>query len=405
MTGTPATSDTIELPDGRRLHVLAEDGFGGVIDAFVANFVERDDLGAACTVFAGGRVVVDAWGGIADQRVGRTWDPDTAAVIFSCTKGLLAVCAYRLFDQGRLELDAPIAGYWPEFAAAGKDAITVRDAMAHRAGLPCLDVDLTRDEALTWAAVIGAIERARPLFLPSDGHLYHALTYGWLVGEVIHRVTGLLPGRYFRQEIGDPLHLDTWIGVPSDVRPRIAWMEPPLPDEDSEDAREAARLSQDNLVVERSLSMGNAWGFPVEDGVVSFNDPAIQAAEVPGANGVSTARSLAGVYSACVSAGAGPALLSARALDDALVVRSEGPQLSGLPDDGARWGTGFQLASPPSQPMLGPGSFGHAGAGGQLAFGDRDHGIGFAYLSDQMGGYGDGRARELTLAVRRAVRA
>jgi CubicO group peptidase (beta-lactamase class C family) len=136
---------------------------------------------------------------------------------------------------------------------------------------------------------------------------------------------------------------------------------------------------------------------------VSFNDRSIQAAEVPAANGISTARSLAMLYGACV-AGESP-LLSPDSIADALVVRSAGPQQSGLPDDGSRWGTGFQLSSPPSQPMLGDESFGHAGAGGQLAFGDARHEVGFAYLTNQMGGYGDARARELTLALRAALRA
>ena len=151
--------------------------------------------------------------------------------------------------------------------------------------------------------------------------------------------------------------------------------------------------------------MGGAFGFPVEAGEVSFNDPAIRAAEIPGANGVSSAASLARLYAACVGTADGvPApLLTEASIADALRVRSAGPQLSGLPDDGARWGTGFQLSSPPGQPMLGPRSFGHAGAGGQLAFADADGRVGFAYLSNQMGGYGDARAKSLSLALRDAL--
>jgi CubicO group peptidase (beta-lactamase class C family) len=149
--------------------------------------------------------------------------------------------------------------------------------------------------------------------------------------------------------------------------------------------------------------MGGAFGFPVEDGIVSFNAPDIQAAEIPAANGISTAESLARLYAACLSSVARRPLLTAESVADLLRVQSAGPQLSGMPDDGARWGTGFQLASPPAQPMLGPTSFGHAGAGGQLGFADADHRIGFAYLSNQIGGYGDARARELTDAVRAAV--
>jgi len=149
--------------------------------------------------------------------------------------------------------------------------------------------------------------------------------------------------------------------------------------------------------------MGGAFAFPARDGFVTFNDPAIQSIEIPAANGISTAESLARLYAACVSVVDGQPILSDPAIEDALRVRAAGRQLSGMPDDGARWGTGFQISSPPSQPMLGPSSFGHAGAGGQLGFADRDHRVGFAYLGNQMGGYGDARARELTAALHTAI--
>lgn len=395
--------EAIDLGDGRWVHGFADAGYGPVVDVFKANFLVRHDLGSACTVFVGGRRVVELWGGIADRRTRRAWNRDTAAVMFSCSKGVLAVCVYRLVQDGRLDLDAPIAHSWPAFGDHGKGGITLRDVMSHRAGLPALDIDLGRDDVLAWDPVIRAIEAQRPLHAPGDGHVYHALTYGWIVGEVIRRVTGLLPGRFFRTTIGDELGLRTWIGIPRAARPTVAWMEPPLPDEDSDAAREAARLARDNVTVSRSLSMGQAFVFPADDGMVTFNNPAIQAAEVPGANGISTAESLARLYAACVGSVDGTRLLSPVSIGDALRVRSAGPQRSGMPDDGARWGTGFQLSSPPGQPMLGPASFGHAGAGGQLGFADAAHAVGFAYIGNQMGGYGDARARELTLALGRVV--
>jgi CubicO group peptidase (beta-lactamase class C family) len=229
------------------------------------------------------------------------------------------------------------------------------------------------------------------------------MTYGWIVGEVIRRITGMKPGQYFRDAFGEPLALQTWIGLPDDARPSVAWMEPPLPDEDSDAARESARIARDDPTVERSATMGGAFAFPATDGFVTFNDPEIQSAEIPAANGISTAESLARLYAACVSVMGGPQILSDTLIEDAIRVQAAGRQLSGMPDDGARWGTGFQLSSPPSQPMLGPTSFGHAGAGGQLGFADRDHRVGFAYLGNQMGGYGDARARELTAALRVAI--
>jgi CubicO group peptidase (beta-lactamase class C family) len=399
------STDAVEvtLPDGRAIHGHIATGFDRVVDVFVTNFVDRHDVGAACAAFVDGRSVVDLWGGIADARTGRPWERDTKGVIFSCSKGVVAICAYLLAQDGRLDLDAPIATYWPAFAAAGKEATTVRQAMSHRAGLAALDLDLRVDEVLAWDPVIRAIEAQRPRHAPTDGHLYHTMTYGWLVGEVIHRITGMTPGGFFRHALGEPLGLRTWIGLPEDERAAVAWMEPPLPDEDSEAAREGARIAAEDPEVGRSATMGGAFAFPAEGGVVTFNDPAIQAGEIPGANGISTAKSLALLYAASVSDIDGSPILSRASIEDALRTQSSGPSLSGAPDDGARWGTGFQLSSPPNQPMLGPGSFGHAGAGGQLAFGDRDHRASFAYLGNQMGGYGDARARELSLAFRDAL--
>lgn len=395
--------DAIRLPDGRRIAGFVDAGFGPVMDAFVANFVERHDLGAGCTVYRGGRPVVDVWGGIADPRSRRAWSARTVAVVFSCSKGILAICVYLLVQAGRLALDEPIMRWWPHFGAHGKSSITLRHAMSHRAGLAALDRDLTRDDILAWTPVIRAIENQRPRHAPAEGHVYHPMTYGWIVGEVIRRVTGLTPGRYLRKAVGERLDLRTWIGLPDGERATLAWMSPPLPDEDSPMAHEIARLASEDPELERSTTMGGAFAFPVADGVVTFNDPRIQAAEIPGANGISSPHSLARLYAATVSAVGGTRLLSRASIEDALRVQSDGRQLSGIPDDGSRWGTGFQLASPPSQPMLGYASFGHAGAGGQLAFADAEQEIGFAYVSNQMGGFGDRRARELTLALRASI--
>jgi CubicO group peptidase (beta-lactamase class C family) len=393
----------LALDDGRRIQGFVDDGYGGMLDTFVANFVDRKDVGAACCVVIDGRTVVDLWGGVADARSGRAWSRDTAAVVFSCTKGVLAILAYQLVDAGRLDLDAPIARYWPEFAEAGKAAITVREAMSHRSGLAALDAELTAADVIAWTPVIRAIERQRPAHSPSAGHAYHPMTYGWILGELIRRVTGATPGARLQATVTNPLGLHLWIGCPEAARDTVAWMEPPLPDEDSDAARETARIAAADPAIDRGATMGGAYAFPSERGFVTFNDPALQAAEIPGANGIATASSLARLYAACVSDRSGPRLMSLRSVEEALQVRSSGRQLNGIPDDGTRWGTGFQLASPPTQPLLGPTSFGHAGAGGQLAFADADARLGFAWLGNQMGGYGDARALSLTVALRRIL--
>jgi CubicO group peptidase (beta-lactamase class C family) len=340
-------------------------------------------------------MVVDLWGGVAERRTGRPWTRDTSAVIFSCTKGILAICVYVLVQAGRLDLDAPVADYWPEFAQEGKQLVTGRMLLAHRAGLVALDRDLTTDDVLAWEPVIRAIEAQRPLWTPGTAHAYHALTYGWLVGELIRRVTGQRPGRFFREEIGGPLGLRTWIGLPGAEQASVAWTEPPLPDADPELVAAYAATAS-NPMTQRSLTLNGAIEFPFFGAErVIFNDPAIRAAEIPAANGVSTARSLARLYAGCVSDIGGPRILTNASVDDALVPRSWGPSLYGEPDVGQRWGTGFMLASPPHRPMLGGQSFGHDGAGGQLAFADREREVGFAYLTNQMGGLMDLRANEL----------
>jgi CubicO group peptidase (beta-lactamase class C family) len=396
-------SSAYQARDGIAVHGVVEDGYGPVMDEFVRNFRDRQDLGAGCTAYVGGRAVVDLWAGIADRASGRPFEHDNATVIFSCTKGVMAVCAYLLVQQGRLDLDLPIAHYWPEFAQAGKERITVRHAMAHRAGLAYLDTDLTLDDVVAWDPVIHAIEGQAPHHAPEDGHAYHAATIGWLLGEVIRRITGMSPGTYFRTALGEPLGLHTWIGLPAGERIRVAWMEPPLPDDDSEFAKGFARLANEPHLV-RAMSLGKAFAFPSDNGQVTFNNPVIQAAEIPGAGGISSAAALARLYAACVTGvDGGAALLTPVSIADGLRVQSAGPQLTGQPDDGARWGTGFQISSPPTQPLLGPTSFGHTGAGGQLAFADAEHGASFAYLTNQMGGYGDQRAPSLVSALRRVL--
>ena len=393
----------VELGDGRCVHGHVDAGFEAVLDAYVENFRARQDLGSACAVEVEGRRVVDLWGGLADARTGRAWEPDTAAVIFSCSKGLLAICVHVLAERGRLDVDVPIAERWPGFGRNGKDTLTLRDVMSHRSGLAALDIDLTRQDVVVWERVVEAIESQTPASTPADGHTYHAMTYGWIVGEVIRRVTGSTPGRWFDCELARPLRLDTWIGLDPSSGADVAWMTAPLPDEDSDAARRSAAVAERDATIRRSLTMGGAFAFPADGDHVTFNDVDLRSAEIPAANGISSARSLARIYSACIVGTDAPALLDPATIDDATRVRSSGAQLTGLPDDGARWGTGFQLASPPSHPMLGPTSFGHAGAGGQLAFADTEHRVGFAYLSNQMGGYGDGRANALTAALARCL--
>ncbi|WFE25281.1 serine hydrolase [Solwaraspora sp. WMMD791] len=381
----------MSVPTTTAVHGDVADGYGPVADVFRDNFATRGEVGAGLVVHVDGRVVVDLYGGLADPRTGRAWTRETPAVVFSCTKGILAVCAYLLVQSGQLDLSAPVTRYWPEFGANGKADIPVRWLFTHQAGLPALDRDLTRAEVIAERPVIEAIEQQRPLWQPGTAYTYHALTYGWLVGELIRRVTGLPAGEYFRRTLAGPLGLRTWIGLPAAERDAVAWtLAPP-----------GGPVPFPDQVSERSLTMGGAFDFPADaDGLVSFNDPAIQAAGIPGAGGVSSAAGLSRLYAACVSEVAGAPLLSTASVDDAVVVRVQGQQRYGGPDAGQRWGTGFLLRSPRVRPMLSDRSFGHDGAGGHLAFADDRYRVGFGYVLNQMGGPVDDRANRLTEALR-----
>jgi CubicO group peptidase (beta-lactamase class C family) len=378
------------------------EGFGAVADTFVANFEERGEVGAALTVYRRGEPVVDLWAGVADPRTGRAWTAETPAIVFSCTKGILAICAYLLVGEGRLDLDSPVADYWPEFGRQGKAGIPVRWLLSHRAGLSALDQPLTRGEVLAWDPVIRAIERQAPLWPPGTAWAYHTITYGWLVGEVIRRVSGESVGAFVRRRLTEPLDLRLWVGLPLEERDQVAWLLAPLPDTEPDLARPIREADAQPERV-RAATMGGAFAFPAAGQHVTFNDPDIQAAEIPGANGIADARSLARLYAACVHPIDGLRIMSSAAVDDALVERSSGLPWSGYADPGIRWGTGFSIASPPGSPLLGPRSFGHGGAGGELAFADDAHGVGFAYVNNQMGGIPDDRASRLVEALRRCL--
>ncbi|MFE0379983.1 serine hydrolase domain-containing protein [Streptomyces inhibens] len=203
-------------------HGWADEGFGALADEFARNFAERGELGAALAVFVDGRKVADLWGGIADDRTGRAWTEDTVLPVMSCTKALVSISAHLLAQQGRLDLDAPVADYWPEFAQHGKERITTRMVLAHTAGIPLAERRLTFEELTARTPVIRALEEQPPLWEPGTAYDYHAHAFGYIVGEVVRRITGLRPGAHFRRIIGDELGLRTWLGMPEEEISQLA---------------------------------------------------------------------------------------------------------------------------------------------------------------------------------------
>lgn len=204
-----------------------EDGFEPVRDAFAANFAERGERGAAVAVYRDGRKVVDLWGGTKDgdaepgDATAAPWEPGTAQIVRSATKGIAATVPLLLHQRGQLDLDAPVGTYWPEFKAAGKDRVLVRHLLAHRAGVPALDTPLTPAQAIDGVSGPAAVAAQAPAWTPGTDHGYHAQTYSWLLGELVLRVTGRTLGTWVADEISGPLGLDLWIGLPDEARPRV----------------------------------------------------------------------------------------------------------------------------------------------------------------------------------------
>jgi CubicO group peptidase (beta-lactamase class C family) len=377
------------------IHGTVSKGFERVRDAFEANFREGGEVGAAFCLYVKSRKVVDLWGGKTDVG-GKRWQENTPVLVFSTTKGATAACVLRLVDQKRIDLDVPVARYWPEFAAAGKADIPVRMLLTHQAGLPVIDTPLTREQVLAVRPVVEALARQAPVWPPGTRHGYHALTYGWLLGELVRRVTGKSLGTYFREEIAAPLGLDFWIGLPAAVEPRVARLIPaPAPDP-ALVAQMAAVFGPDSLAG-RALSLNGALAAPPGENV--FNLPEVHESELPAVNGITTARSLARMYAACIGTVKGTRLFGKRTLDKALAIQSDGPDA--VLTIHTTFGLGF-MRTGPAIPLLTPDSFGHAGAGGSLGFGDFGAGVGFGYVMNQMssGLLVDARAARLIGAVR-----
>jgi CubicO group peptidase (beta-lactamase class C family) len=353
--------------------------FAPVRDAFAANFAERGETGAAACLAVRGTVVADLWGGLAGHRPDRPWQRDTLVNVFSVGKGLIAACVARLIGEGRLGADEPVARYWPEFAAAGKAAVTLRQLLSHQAGLPALRAPLPAGSMLDWPLMTDALAAEPPWWPPGCGHGYHVNTFGFLAGEVIRRVTGGSVGATLRDEIAGPLGADVHIGLPAAQHGRVAefvWPSQQVP----AIPPVTPGMTQDQLMVR------NAYANPAElsgQGVV--NTAAWRAAEVPSANAHATAAGIARVYAALAGGGAvdGVRVVDSGALADCVAQQVRGDDL--VLQRPSRFGLGFQLTQPERPLGPGPSGFGHFGAGGSVGLCDPAAGVAFGYVTSQMG--------------------
>ena len=378
------------------------DGFGAVADAFARNFDEYPEVGAAFALCVDGESKVDLWAGTADKGSGQPWNEDTLQLVFSTTKGAAAICVARLVGEGLLDYDAPVASYWPEFAAGGKDTITLGQLLSHQAGLPYVDVPLTVEEILAVDPVVRAFEVQAPVWEPGTGHGYHALTFGWLAGEVVRRVTGRTIGTYFAEEIAAPLGLDFWIGLPEEHEHRVSHLEAAPPPAAPAEMELLLKIMSPGTTGFKALTMNGALlAFGLEEN--PFNKRALHATEMPAANGITTARSLARLYASTVGDVDGFRAAPPQVMATASTEAVRGPDRSLVVE--SRFGFGFMLDGE-LPPMLGPRSFGHAGAGGSLGYADPDTGVGYGYVMNQMlpGIAGDPRTISLNDAVGACLR-
>lgn len=362
-----------ELPLGG----VCDQAFAPVREAFVANFIERGDVGAAVAIAVDGRMVVDLWGGWRDWARQLPWQRDTLVNVFSVSKALSTVCALQLVERGRLALDAPLTRHWPGFAAAGKDEITLRQVLSHRAGVPALRDPLPDGAMLDWPRMTAALEAQAPWWPPGSAHGYHVNTFGFLVGEMVRRVSGQSLGQWLREHVAAPLDADVHVGLPAAEHARVAdflWppgLRPPTP---------AAFGGDDEL-----MRWNTYWNPPGLSGAEWVNRAAWRQAELPSTNGHATARGIARFYAALAAGGAidGVHLLAPALLAEASREHSSGPDR--ILERPSRFGLGFQLTQPERPLGPHPEAFGHFGSGGSLGFCDPAAGIAFGYVMNDLG--------------------
>jgi CubicO group peptidase (beta-lactamase class C family) len=387
------------------VHGHCDPRFHLVREAFERLFSQGGELGAAFAVYHEGEPVVDLWAGVADRHTDRPWERDTPSLAYSCTKAVTATALLLLAERGLVDVTAPVADCWPEFAAAGKSRITVEHLLTHQAGLPALEEPVPVTEFEDLPAIADRLARQAPIWEPGTAHGYHAVTYGFLVGEVIRRVSGKSTGEIVASEIAGPAALELWLGAPADVAERAARLSagertaggqaPELPGEPGETLYEFVKASLD-----KDSLMNRALGNPRIDKLAGgANNPVILRAGWPAMGVVTTARGLAGFYRELISG----RILREDTLRDALRPRVAGPDRVLVID--SSFGLGYMR---PATTFLTPQrgtetAFGHTGMGGFLGLGDPGNGLGMGYTMNKMaraigGGLGAFQLSEATYA-------
>jgi len=366
-------------------------GFERVAEAFQKNFDANGEVGASVCLTVGGETVVDLWGGIADQKTGAAWTRDTVGIVFSCTKGATAICAHVLASRGKLDLDAPVAELWPEFAKNGKERATTRMMLDHSVGVPALRAKVKDSGPYEWDYMTGLLATEAPFWEPGTRNGYHGFTFGWTVGEMVRRAAGVSLGTFFQDEIARPLGLDFWIGLPEEIEARVAPIVPFV--YKSEQAKTPFMIDlstkKESPAALFFFNVG-AWR------AGGANTRAGRAAEIGAANGVTNARGLAGIYGPLANGGttlvdsktlARMAEVSMATHDDATLRIPTRFALGFMKSmDNRKRSVGATLFGPDvDSVIMGSAAFGHVGAGGSLGFADPVAGLSFGYMMNRMG--------------------
>jgi CubicO group peptidase (beta-lactamase class C family) len=362
-----------------QIHGECDPRFARVREAFADNFVAHDELGAACAVYVDGEPVVDLWGGWADKARTLPWQRDTLCGFYSVGKALTALCTLHMCGSSDVALDHSVARHWPEFAAEDKSAITLRDLLTHRAGLPAVRARLPEGAMLDWSLMTRALAAERPWWPPGSAHGYHTNTFGFLNGEVVRRKSGLSLGSYLRRHIAGPLGADLAIGLSRAELERVAELDWPLAEQPMPVFDLDAEMTQQQRM--RAHAYGNPSGL---SSLGVLNTEGWRRAEVPSTNGHGTARGIARVYAALARGGE---LGGVRVVDQGLLREASSLQASGMDmvlERDMRWGLGFQLTHVNRPLGPNPDAFGHFGNGGSLGFADPTARIAFGYVLNRI---------------------